>query len=196
MKNIMTFLLLVLGVSVFAQNSNQTKPSDASRLYVDVKIPEMALFSDKTLGKSQFQLSRYGLGVEYKFKGNFSIGLDADRRKNSYTLLGQDCERKGYSVSPSLRYYFNSDAKFYASLGMRFSRFQETGLPLATQNLEYWQNTAFVGVGYKMYFTKNKHFGAQMFAGYDFLQWESAADKTSIPTDKGLFVNASLFYSF
>lgn len=196
MKNVITMILLALCVSVFGQSAGQTERKDSSRLFLHVEIPSMGVISDNSLGSKQFQLFQYGAGVEYKFKGRFGIGLDADRRKNGFSIAGQDWQRKGFSVRPSLRYYIDADAKLFASIGSRISRFQETNMATSLKNESYWQNTLFVGLGYKMYFTQSKRFGAQAFVGSDFLLWENAANSIDAFSDKGLFFNATLFYSF
>lgn len=196
MKRIIIIMMIALSANVFGQELDKVTGSKKSKLFFDVKIPEMAFFSDKNLGNGQLQLLRYGLGAEYKFKGNLAVGVDFYQCNNRSTLGNEDWQRKGFSMCPSLKYYLNQDAKLFTSVGSRINRFQETNLTTSTKRESYWQNTLFVGLGYKMYFTKNKHFGGQVFTGWDFLLWETGVEKIDIPSDRGIFFNASLFYSF
>lgn len=194
-KTVLVLILVFHLTDAFPQKTELTK----NRVrYVFVDIPTIAYFGDKTFMETNI-FQGYGLGFEYIVKDKVAVGLDIYRENINVryiqTQLFRTC--KGLNFTPSLKLYLSSDKKLYMGVGTKIRYVQES-----LENIDevisqkYWQTSIRLGLGYKIYFFKNKRFGVDVFAGSNLILVGNSEPWTTALSKRGMFFDGSFFYKF
>ena len=202
MKKIILLLSLIFSLSVlqvFCQNTELTVPQEKSSFFIHLDIPTIAGSPITTYDNNILQ--SYGLGIEYKFRNRFGLFFNFTRELNDFKYHNYD-KRTTYNsfiYSPSLRYYVDSNNKFFINLGCVINSCNDKIIENNIINEEkYVQNAITTGIGYKAYFTEKKRLGMEFFISTKVFMWESERENYTRNTmlDDVLNFNISFFYRF
>lgn len=194
-----TLMFLLSGRIAFCQNSELTLPQENGGLYIHIDIPTLVGSPITTYDNNILQ--RYGLGIEYKLKNKLGLFFNFTRELNDFKYHTSD-KRITYSsfiYSPSLKYYVDSNSKFFINLGYVINSCNDKIVENNIINEEkYIQNAITTGIGYKAYFTEKKRLGMEFFIRTKVFMWESERNNYMRKTmlDDVLHFNVSIFYRF
>lgn len=200
MEKRIILLFLIFSSSLHYSYSQNTEYTDYHRtddFFIHVNIPTL-FFSpihDNNI------LQSYGFGAEYKLKNKLSLSFNFTREINDSRNHVSDT-RNTYSsfiYHPSLRYYIDSNFKFFVNLGVIINSCNDKVIENDVINEEkYMQNAITTGIGYKAYFSSKKRLGIEFLVDTKTFMWESKRNnywrKTMI--DNVLYFNISIFYRF
>ena len=154
------FFLSILSLSqiAFSQNAINYEKSD---LFIHVNIPSLAYHPNNAYDCNIIQ--SYGLGIEYKFKNRLALSFNFTRNIQDfdYNVLNKNITYNSFVYKPSLRYYLDSNSKVYVDLGAVVNSCNDKIMENNVINEEkFVQNAITTGIGYKVYFLKNKRITA------------------------------------
>ena len=193
------FFLSILSLSqiAFSQNAINYEKSD---LFIHVNIPSLAYHPNNAYDCNIIQ--SYGLGIEYKFKNRLALSFNFTRNIQDfdYNVLNKNITYNSFVYKPSLRYYLDSNSKVYVDLGAVVNSCNDKIMENNVINEEkFVQNAITTGIGYKVYFLKNKRLGMDFFISTKIFIWENGRDDNYF---RGTFIydpfyfNGSVFYRF